>query len=133
MQKVRVQQLFDRIAISGSALCMLHCLATPVLLVAVPVATSTFMGDEHFHVFLVAIVLPVSLAALFMGCRRHKDRAVLLLGSVGLASLVIVALLGHDLLGELGEKAATVISGAVLAVGHLRNYRLCLHEDACDR
>lgn len=127
MNQTHVQKWLDRMAISVSALCMLHCLATPILLVAVPILSSTLMADEEFHLFMVIFVLPISLIALFIGCRRHKDRAVLLLGGLGLLSLVLVAYLGHDLLGEQGEKVATVASGVILAIGHLRNYRLCRH------
>lgn len=130
MQKVQAQRLMDRMAISASALCMLHCLLTPLLLVAVPVISTTLLADEAFHRLLVAFVLPTSLVALFLGCRRHKDRGVLVLGGLGLISLVLVALFGHDLLGETGERVATVISGAILAIGHLRNYRLC-RQDGC--
>jgi hypothetical protein len=109
---------------------MLHCLATPVLLIAVPMLSSTYVADESFHRFMVVFVLPVSLAALFIGCRKHRDRLVGLLGFLGLLSLVLLAFFGHDSLGEVGEKVATVISGAILALGHVRNYRLC-HRDGC--
>jgi hypothetical protein len=46
----KAQGLLDRVAISGSALCVLHCLASPLLLVAVPVFSSTFLADQHFHI-----------------------------------------------------------------------------------
>ncbi len=131
MEKAHIQKVLDRVAISVSALCMLHCLITPLLLVAIPVISSTFLAEELFHKVLVAFVLPVSLIALFLGCRRHRDSVVLILGSIGLFFLVTVALVGHELLGELGEKIATVVSGAILAVGHFRNYYLC-RNDECD-
>ena len=134
MEKVQIQKFLDRVAISASALCMLHCLVTPLLLVAVPIISSTFLADELFHKVLVAFVLPVSLIALFLGCRRHRDRVVLIFGSIGLFCLVLVAAVGHDLFGEFGEfgeKVATIISGVILVLGHIRNYYLCRH-DKCD-
>jgi hypothetical protein len=131
VEKVDAQKFLDRIAISASLLCLLHCLVTPLLLIAAPVISSTFLADDEFHRILVTFVLPVSLIALFLGCRRHKDRVVFVLGGLGLISLVSIAYLGHDLLGAFGEKGATVISGVTLAIGHFRNYRLCRH-DGCD-
>lgn len=131
MEKVQIQKYMDGVAVSASTLCVLHCLVTPLLLVAVPVISSTFVADELFHKTLVAFVLPVSLIALFLGCRRHRDRIVLVLGSLGLVALVSVALVGHELLGEFGEKVATAISGVILVIGHVRNYYLCRHND-CD-
>lgn len=131
IEQAKVQTLLDRAAISASMLCMVHCLATPVLLIALPMLSSTFMADEAFHRFLLMFLLPISLIALSIGCRRHKDRGVLLLGGLGLVCLILAAWLGHDLLGESGEKVATVISGVILAFGHLRNYRLC-RQDRCE-
>ncbi len=131
MERAKAQRLLDRMAISASVLCMLHCLATPLLLIALPIVRSSFLADDEVHAFLVVFVLPVSLVALFMGCRRHKDRVVLVLGCLGLVSLVSLAFLGHDLLGESGERAATVASGTILAIGHLRNYLLC-RRDGCE-
>jgi MerC mercury resistance protein len=130
MEKVEAQRVLDRLAISASALCIFHCLATPLLLVAVPVISATPIADERFHGFLLAFILPFSLVSLFLGCGRHKDRLVLVLGGLGLSSLVLIAFLGHDLLGELGERVATVVSGVIVAAGHLRNYRLC-RRDSC--
>lgn len=131
MEQRKVQRLLDRLSISASALCLLHCLATPLLLVALPVLSATFMADETFHLWMVTIVLPLSLAALFIGCRRHRDGLVITLGLIGLLGLILAALLGHDVLGETGEKVATVVSGLLLAAGHWRNYRLCRLSD-CD-
>jgi len=131
MEKVQIQKTLDRVAISVSVLCMLHCLLTPLLLIAIPVMSSTILAQELFHKLLVTLVLPVSVFALFIGCRRHRDRKVLILGSLGLFFLVMVALFGHELLGEAGEKIATVISGLILAIGHFRNYSLC-RNDKCD-
>lgn len=131
MSQAKAQRLMDRLAISASALCMLHCLVTPFLLVTVPVMSSTFLAGEAFHRFLVIFVLPLSVVALYIGCHSHKDRGVLILGGLGLLSLVLVAFFGHDLLGEDGEKVATVISSLILSTGHLRNFRLC-RQMKCD-
>lgn len=128
MENVKIQRLLDRIAVTASGACVVHCLITPVLLILVPALTSTIMGDENFHKILVALVLPTSSLALFMGCRRHSDRMVSILGILGLIQLIFTAYFGHALFGEFGEKVATVIGSATLALAHIRNYRLCRHD-----
>ncbi len=55
IKQEKVQTLLDRAAISASMLCMIHCLATPVLLIALPVLSSTFMADEEFHRFILML------------------------------------------------------------------------------
>ena len=129
MHMLKLQNLLDGLAISASLLCILHCLLMPFLLILVPIISSTFVADEEFHFVLVVLVLPLSIIALFLGCMRHKDHIVIILGALGLCSLVLIALFGHDLLDEIGEKVATVISGSILAAGHVRNFKLCRDKD----
>jgi peptidoglycan/LPS O-acetylase OafA/YrhL len=121
----------DRLAIAASGFCLVHCLVTPVLLISIPVLASTVVADEQFHGILLMFVLPTSSLALLLGCRRHKDWSVLILGTLGLILLVLTASLGHEVFGEIGEKIATIVGSMTLAAGHLRNRRLC-RADKCD-
>jgi hypothetical protein len=126
-----VPLVLDRLAAGLSAACALHCALAPIALVALPVLAGSVLADEGFHLLMLWLILPSSTVALALGCRRHKDAGVLVAGVVGLAVLVFTAVLGHDLLGELGEKLFTFAGAAVLCAGHLRNYRLC-RRNACD-
>jgi hypothetical protein len=129
MQAGRVQRAFDRAAIVVSALCAVHCLLAPVLLILLPILSSTLVGDERFHAMLLWLIVPTSCAALLLGCHRHKDRTVMMLGILGIGALVLISRFGHDLLGEAGERFATVLAAGALCAGHLRNYRLCRERD----
>ena len=70
--------------------------------------------------------------ALSMGCRSHKNWLVALLGLAGLSLLVTAVGLGHDFLGEDGERLATLLGAILISCGHIRNYMLC-RRAACDR
>lgn len=117
--------LMDRIAIGLSGVCAIHCLIAPLMLVALPVAAGTWLGGESFHLWLLALILPLSTAALTLGCRRHKDRAVMLLGAAGMALLVLAVFLQAEWLGENGERILTLAGSATLIAGHVRNFRMC--------
>jgi hypothetical protein len=130
MEFAKKREFMDRLAIVGSGFCLIHCLVTPALLIAIPVAASTAVGDAQFHRLLLGFVVPTSSLALLLGCRRHKDWIVLILGLVGLGQLVLNAFLGHELFGEVGEKAMTVASSLILIVAHVCNRRLC-RRDGC--
>jgi cytochrome c biogenesis factor len=121
--------LLDKFAVSTSAICAIHCLCLPLLLGVFPAMGATLFGDEFFHVLLLWLVIPLSLVALTLGCRKHKSRLVAVMGFAGLTFLVIAATLGHDMLGETGERAATLIGAIAIAAGHLRNYTLCRRID----
>lgn len=116
---------FDKAAIGLSMICAVHCLLLPVALVMLPaLAVSTF-GDERFHQWMLLAVLPTSLIALTMGCRRHRNLNVMATGLLGLTILTLAALYGHVWLGEIGEKIASLIGASMIAFGHLWNHTLC--------
>ena len=71
------------------------------------------------------LVLPTSTVALFLGCRKHKQWTIAATGALGIAILVNVAFIGHDIFGLTGEKIATSVGGLILAVSHYLNYRAC--------
>lgn len=125
------QSTLDKSSISLSIACAVHCLALPVITVMSPALIGSAFADESFHRWLAFVVLPLSLVALFMGCRKHKHTGIVLLGLTGLVVLVLTALFGHDFLGEAGEKVATVLGAAMIALAHFRNYRLCKRHHAC--
>ena len=121
----------DRTAIGLSVLCVLHCLALPLALVAGSSFTALWFADELFHQLLVFLVLPTSIVALMLGCKKHKTWSVLPWGFSGVCVLAIAALFAHDLVGESGEKILTVIGSILVVVGHVLNFRLC-RSDVCD-
>ncbi len=124
------QILLDRLAITGSALCALHCIAGPMLLVLFPSLLALPVDDHFYHILMVWFVIPTSSIAVFLGCTRHKDPMVLVLAFFGIIGLGITAIYGHDLLGETGEKLATLAASFLLVFAHWRNYSLC-RSDAC--
>ena len=72
-----------------AVICGIHCLVTPVLLVALPILATTFWVDENFHLWMILLVIPTTSLALWSGCRKHKDKWVLAAGAMGLGILVI--------------------------------------------
>lgn len=122
----------DKLSISLSLLCVIHCLATPILLVLLPTAFAMHLEGEGFHLFLSAVVIPLSTATLFMGCRQHRTWGVAVIGVLGVATLGLAALFGHDFFGETGEKIATVLAASIIAIAHVWNYRLCSKNKGSD-
>ena len=122
----------DVVAILLSNICLIHCLVLPILTVTIPSFLSIFFEEDAFHLWMLAFVLPVSWLTLMMGCRRHKQSGIVSIGAVGLVALIWVALFGHDVLAESGEKLLTVIGSSLIAFAHVLNYRACRRLDcAC--
>lgn len=127
-----LQPLADKAAIGLSLLCVLHCLALPVLLVMLPSLAGLGLDDEQFHTWLVVVVIPLSAFALTLGCAKHRNMSILYTGLAGLVVLCIAPLLGHDMLGETGERVLTLVGAGLIALSHVRNFRLCRRGATCD-
>ena len=115
----------DKSAITLSVVCIVHCLAVPFAVVMMPSLAAYWFADEHFHLLLVYLVLPTSLFAIGLGCHRHRTYKIIVWGAVGLTVLVSAAMLGHDYLGEAGEKLLTIVGAVLVMIAHAHNFRLC--------
>ncbi|WP_281557834.1 MerC domain-containing protein [Thalassomonas sp. RHCl1] len=121
----------DKLAISLSMLCVLHCLAFPLILVLLPSIAALPLEQESFHLWMVLAVIPTSIYALTLGCKKHKKRSVLFGGLFGLAGLIAALYLGESLLGETGEKLLTVAGATLIALAHYKNFQLCHQLSPC--
>lgn len=121
----------DKLAVGFSALCVIHCLAVPLLLVFLPSMAALSLNQEAFHTWMVVGVIPTSAYALTLGCKAHKKTSILVYGVLGLSGLIGSVLLGEHFLGELGEKLLTVISTTIVAYAHVRNFKLCQTKSDC--
>ena len=118
----------DALAMVFSALCLLHCLALPLLVAALPLAASSLVADERFHQWLLLGAVPTSVIALGWGWRRHHDAWVAGFGIAGLLLMVFAAFgIQTGLIDAAGERLLTVIGAIALAAAHLRNYLLRHH------
>ncbi|MFC4254160.1 MerC family mercury resistance protein [Altererythrobacter xixiisoli] len=108
-------------AVSASLLCLLHCIALPLLLLLLPGMLGLFAQSEAFHFAALALVIPSALAAFALGYRRHRKLLPPLLGVIGVASLVAALLPGQ---AEGAETLITVMGSALLVAGHALNWRL---------
>ena len=120
-----LSMLLDRASIGLSVICVLHCFATPILLAFAPSLLALPVADEKFHAVLIFLILPASLVALTLGCRRHGDMSVVYWGCAGLVVLLGTLVLGHDLLGDVGEKIMTVFGSGLVVIGHTLNFQAC--------
>jgi hypothetical protein len=121
--------LADKFAVSASTICAVHCIGLPFLLSVFPAVGSTLFGEESFHVWLLWGLVPLSAFSLSLGCKNHRNFSVLLKGILGVCVLIFTALAGHEMLGESSERYTTLLGAGLLALAHLRNYKLCRLAD----
>lgn len=125
---MNTQAFADKTAIGLSFICTIHCLALPFIVVMLPSLAVFNLEDETYQLWMVAAVIPTSVYALTMGCKKHKKLGIMVLGAVGLAIIISATWLGHDVLGETGEKVFSVLGAVIIALGHWINYQLCRYS-----
>lgn len=112
--------LLDAGAIALSSLCLLHCLALPLLATALPLL-GAWAEAEWIHILFVAIALPLTGLALWRAHRHQPLPAgAWASATLGLAMLLAGALEwpSHDT-----ETPMTVVGSLLLAATHLWNAR----------
>lgn len=117
-----MRDILDRIGISVSLLCVVHCLLTPLLVFVMPVV-GEFLSETWFHATIIAIVFPVAVWALWSGYQKHHLKRVLWLGGIGLLFISIAIYVGHE--NTIGEFFFMVVAGIVLSAAHYSNLRAC--------
>jgi hypothetical protein len=109
----------DGAAVGLSALCLIHCLALPLLVAGLPFLAQ--FAEGHLHAQMLVVVLPLSFIALGLGYRHHRNLKIVAAGAVGMLILTIGATVAHDNLGLAADRLFTIVGALVLATAHFYN------------
>lgn len=115
----------DILGIGLSVLCLIHCLALPVLIAFAPVLLRNLPGDDATHRTLAVVIGFVGLLAFRSGYKVHRRRWLLCLFCLGLLLISVAAALGDVVLTGSGEATVTVAGGLLLVTAHLFNHSFC--------
>lgn len=110
----------DRAAIALSGLCVVHCLASAVLLAMLSAAGGLLL-NPIFHEIGLTIAILLGALALGRGVMEHGYAMPASMGAFGLGIMAGAMSLPHD--GGGGETLWTVIGVGLLAFGHDLNRR----------
>jgi len=107
----------DRMAIGLSGLCVVHCLATSVLLALVASAGS-MLGADWIHELGLMLAMIMGAISLGRGILEHGYCMPSAVGGLGLGVMAGALTLPHN-----GSEAVyTVVGVAILALGHRLNF-----------
>lgn len=121
MTRNPIPERLDRWAIWLSAMCVVHCLATTVM-VAVLSTAGGLLGSPLIHEGGLAIAILLGAVAFGRGIVVHGRPLPIVVGGCGLA-LMAAALFVSDEGGHLAESVVTIAGVVVLAIGHALNRR----------
>jgi hypothetical protein len=120
----------DGAAVGLSALCLIHCLALPLLVAGLPFLAQ--FAEGHLHAQMLIVVLPLSTVALGLGFRHHRNVVIVAAGIVGMAVLTVGATVAHSHWGLAADRSFTIVGALVLATAHFYNsVRTREHKARC--
>ena len=108
----------DRIAMALSGLCLVHCMASAIL-VAVLASAGGILLNPHIHEIGLVIAIALGVVSLGRGIVEHGFMMPAAVGGLGLGVMSGALTLPHD--GA--EVVYTMIGVAILALGHDLNRR----------
>ena len=113
----------DKAAVVLSGLCLVHCLALPLVVALFPVFGFTVVEHGTFHQLILIVVIPTTVLALGAGYRRHRRNVVPVFGALGVMALILAAFGAHALGADILERGVTVVGGLLIATAHIQNFR----------
>lgn len=116
----------DGLGVLLSTLCLVHCIATPLLATLLPF-TLWFQDEHGFHLWLAVILLPLGSVAFWRGYKKHSRLPVLLGGIFGIALLLTGVLVhgGHDdsIASQTSLISFTFLGSLLLVFSHWKNWQ----------
>lgn len=124
----KTSQHLDRLGMTASTLCAIHCVLVPVFLTTLPLLGLEFLSNEWVEISM--IIVSVFLGTLSLSISYRKQHHKLLPFLVLLTGFALIAAGHFSGISHL-EPILVPLGGFTVASAHLVNWRLnrsCSHE-----
>jgi len=111
----------DRIGITASTLCAIHCAALPFLITVLPMWGMGFLANEAVEITMIAVSLIIGVWSLSAAYRKQHHRIMPIL--VLISGFICIAF-GHFSGIELLEPILIPLGGFTVATAHCINLRM---------
>ena len=115
----------DKLGIWASAFCVVHCIATPVVMSMSVVLARLIPGEERTHRTLAVGIAGLGAIALVKGFRTHGRWRILGVMALGLACIFVGAFWGARLPSHGSEVAVTMMGSVLMISAHRMNHTFC--------
>lgn len=120
----------DRVGMTGSLLCALHCALLPVVLVVLPsVGLALWLDDRVEYTFVIVASL-LGATSLLRGFRAHRVALALMLLTPGLALLWTGVTWPPLHEARVPHALTMALGGSLVAVAHFLNLRYARRAEA---
>ena len=116
-----------------SAVCVLHCLAVPIVILIFPAMGLKILPEEDItHAILFSFILGVAGIAFWTGYRVHGKWRPIIWMAVGLVIILYATFFVHHQLGHMWEPLFAIVGSLALIRAHYLNHacKKCEKEHA---
>ncbi|MGY4385782.1 energy-coupling factor transporter transmembrane protein EcfT [Pedobacter sp. UYP24] len=116
----------DKLGMSASIACAIHCAAVPVFITFLPLWGLGFLANPTVELLMILLSICLASIALSKSFRAHRKIQPIIVLLIGFACII----LGHFLIESL-EAVLVPLGGFTIATGHFLNMRytrICAHH-----
>ena len=127
---MKTAKSWDFAGVTISAICILHCIAVPLVLVVFPAIGTAFVpSEDQTHAFLLAFILGVAGFAFFTGYRVHGQKKPVIWMAIGVIIVTYASFFAHDQLGHKWEPVVAILGSLALIRAHILNHKCKVCEE----
>ncbi len=123
-----VRSVFDKVGITVTSLCAIHCIMLPVILPLLPLLGLTASHNHAFERIVLLITMVLGFITLFIGFHRYH-RKLYPFYSLFLGGFIYWQ---KDVWGHEYEHAVLMVGATLVVLAHIMNMRLCNSCNSCE-
>jgi hypothetical protein len=121
--------LLEQLALWAPSLCLIHCLALPLLVGALPLIGMSFLLDKNTEHIITICAVSLCLFAIVPGYLQHKQKIVLYKLIAGIILMSLGATLENY--GKVWETVVMISGSFFLVMANLKNRKLYCCGNTC--
>lgn len=123
-----VRNVFDKVGITVTSLCAIHCIMLPIILPVLPLLGLSVSHNHAFERVMLLVTIVLGFIALFIGFHRYH-RKLYPFYSLFLGVFIYWQ---RDVWGHEYEHAVLIVGASLVVLAHVMNMRLCNSCKSCD-
>ncbi|WP_241698013.1 MerC domain-containing protein [Rheinheimera pleomorphica] len=123
-----VRNVFDKVGITVTSLCAIHCIMLPIILPVLPLMGLSVAHNHAFERVMLLVTIVLGFIALFIGFHRYH-RKLYPFYSLFLGVFIYWQ---RDVWGHEYEHAVLIVGASLVVLAHVMNMRLCNSCNSCE-
>jgi hypothetical protein len=122
-KQAQYTEFIDKIGMTASSICGVHCLVLPFVFVLFPYASIAFVKGEMFEWGFILFSLTIACFAMAQGFLVHRKWYPLILAMVGFTTFIAVRIANPELHETFSGALVFFFAGALICLGHYLNHK----------